>query len=116
MESFYCKAYSIHESEQKRYRGRGQPYQLKQHIQKERGLRRPRYATYTANWWARAESTLTALHRLRKKGVGHDEVHALEACCRHLALDGVPSAGAEASSTARLHRTLWRDRLINIQG
>eukprot|EP00959_Pyramimonas_sp_CCMP1952_P244550 5112138-Pyramimonas_sp.AAC.1 len=115
MENFYCKAYKINESEQKRYRGRGQPCQLKQCIQKERGIRRPRYATYTANWWARAESPLTALHRLRQRGVGHEEVHALEACCRHLAHDGVPSAGAKSTHTARLHRALWKDRLTNIQ-
>ena len=73
-----------------------------------------RYCTYTANWWSRAESATSTLAKLRRKQVGAKEIAELETCCRRLAMDGVPSAGAAATATAKLHRAVWRDRLSDM--
>ena len=110
IESFYCKAYKISAKDQSLFRGRGLQYDLTNTEQKEKGQRRMRYSTYSANWWARAESATSALAKLKRRQVGEKEITALETCCRRLALDGVPTAGATASATARLHRAVWQDR------
>eukprot|EP00959_Pyramimonas_sp_CCMP1952_P449831 9418563-Pyramimonas_sp.AAC.1 len=69
---------------------------------------------YSASWWTRAESATSRLAKLKRRQAGQREISSLETCCRRLAWDGVPSAGAAASATARLHRAIWRDRLADM--
>jgi len=115
LESFYCEAYDISSEDQALYRGRGTAYELRNTEQREKGQRRMRYSTYSANWWARAVSATSVIATMKRRQADHKEVKALAACCRRLAQDGVPTAGAKASPTARLHRHLWKTRLQDME-
>ncbi|CAK0824793.1 unnamed protein product, partial [Prorocentrum cordatum] len=114
MEHFYCMAYRIDPLDRAKYCGRGDPRTFTMRKGKEKHERRERYANRRADWWSRAENTLSLLARLRKKNRDVRQQLHLEAAGRHLAYDGLPNTSDQASDTAKLHREIWRVRLTDL--
>ncbi|CAK0834364.1 unnamed protein product, partial [Prorocentrum cordatum] len=114
MEHFYCMAYRIDPLDRAKYCGRGDPRAFTMRKGKEKHERRERYANRRADWWSRAENTLSLLARLRKKNRDVRQQLHLEAAGRHLAYDGLPNTSDQASDTAKLHREIWRARLTDL--
>ncbi|CAK0864046.1 unnamed protein product, partial [Prorocentrum cordatum] len=114
MEHFYCMAYRIDPLDRAKYCGRGDPRTFTMRKGKEKHERRERYANRRADWWSRAENTLSLLARLRKKNRDVRQQLHLEAAGRHLAYDGLPNTSDQASDTAKLHREIWRKRLTDL--
>ena len=63
--------------DQSLFRGRGLQYDLANTEQKEKGQRRMRYSTYSANWWAREQN----LPPLPCIGLTSDVPTWLNPCC-----------------------------------
>ncbi|CAK0792836.1 unnamed protein product [Prorocentrum cordatum] len=115
MERFYCMAYRIDLVDRHHFMGRGKAYELKVTNSRECGERRLKYSEHSADWRARAEVLLTMMAKLRRRGRGTKQQRELARAGRELAYDGMPQAGRGASETARLHRSIWRQRLAALE-
>ena len=115
MENFYCTAYKVPLKDRKMFCGRGGKRELKIKEVKEYGQRYPRFADYKADWWNRTANTLNTIVELTKKHKGSEMIKNAAKTCRYLAIEGLPPLGRNTSATARLHRKIWKDRLLNTE-
>ncbi|CAK0826063.1 unnamed protein product, partial [Prorocentrum cordatum] len=114
MENLYCAVYHIPIKERKLPKGRGLPNELKCKEQKEREPRHARYTGHNADGWHRTANTLNIIEQLKKRNRGKEMQDRAATTCRLLAVEGLPPLGHQASATARLHRKIWKTRLLNI--